>query len=273
MSVTRFRLRDAPECRLDLSALVPRRLEGLGEAEVGRIVLVGGRAPVRVGDVFEMASGEADAVVIEGGSALLDRVGAGLEGGSLLLEGDAGEFAGRAMSGGRLDLRGDVGRLAASGLRGGQVEIAGDAGADLGGAAPGERNGMDGGVVLVRGSAGARAAGRLRRGLVVVEGDAGEEAASSMVAGTLVVCGAAGPGLGRLLRRGTVVLGHAGAAPDGFVASGGSPGVFLGLLAGSLRPVSAAAAAAAARATRRWLGDQATLGKGELLMPEPGGPA
>ncbi|MGI3775976.1 MAG: formylmethanofuran dehydrogenase subunit C [Janthinobacterium lividum] len=267
MSVTRFRLRGVPEGRLDLSVLTPQRLAGLDEAAVGRLVLAAGRGAPSVGDLFAMSAGEADAVVIEGGSALLDRVGAGMEGGSLVLEGDAGDLAGRGMTGGRLELRGSAGRLAASGLRGGVVEIAGDAGALLAGPMPGERAGMDGGVVLVRGSAGAQAGDRLRRGLVVVEGDAGEHAGSRMVAGTLVVCGRVGASPGALLRRGTVVLGHAIPAPDGFLPSGRTPGVFQRLLAASLRAHSPAAAEAAARAGLRLLGDQAALGKGEMLLP------
>ena len=229
MSVTRFRLRGVPEGRLDLSVLTPQRLAGMDEAAVGRLVLAAGRGAPSVGDLFAMSAGEADAVVIEGGSALLDRVGAGMEGGSLVLEGDAGAL--RA------------------------------------GPAPGERAGMDGGVVLVRGSAGAQAGDRLRRGLVVVEGDAGEHAGSRMVAGTLVVCGRAGASPGAMLRRGTVVLGHAVAAPDGFLPSGRTPGVVQRLLAASLRAHSPAAAEAAARARLRLLGDQAALGKGEMLLP------
>ncbi len=267
MSVTRFRLRDAPERRLDLSVLTPHRLAGLDEAAVGRLRLAGGRDAPSVGDLFEMSAGEADAVVIEGGSALLDHVGAGLQGGSLLLEGDAGDCAGRAMTGGRLELRGAVGRLAASGLRGGLVEIAGDAGALLAGPAPGERSGMDGGVVLLRGSAGAQACDRMRRGTVVVEGDAAEHAGSRMVAGTLVLCGRVGASPGALLRRGTLVLGHPVPAPDGFLPSGRTPGVFQRLLTAALRPLSPMAAEAAAAAGLRLLGDQAALGKGELLLP------
>ncbi len=272
MSATRFRLRGEPERRLDLSALTPRRLAGLDEAAVARLKLAGGRDAPSVGDLFKLSAGDADTVVIEGGSPLLDHVGAGLEGGLLVLEGDVGDFAGRGMTGGRLELRGSAGRLAASGLRGGTVEIAGNAGALLAGPLPGERAGMDGGTVLLRGSAGSQACDRMRRGLVVVEGDAGPQAASRMIAGTLVVCGRVGVSPGMLLRRGTMVLGHAVPAPDGFLPSGHTPGVFRTLLTAWLRALSPAAGDAAARAGRRLLGDQATLGRGEMLMPrEPPG--
>ncbi len=268
MSTTRFRLREAPTRRLDLRALTPTRLAGLDEAAIGRLPLAGGRDAPSIGDIFVLAQGEPDCVVIEGGSFLLDHVGSGLDSGSLLLEGDAGDHAGRLMTGGRLVLRGSTGRLAASGLRGGSVEITGDAGDQLCGAAPGERNGMDGGTVVVRGSAGAEAAGRLRRGTVVIEGGVGPDAASRMIAGTLVVCGIGGPGLGTLLRRGSVVLGHAAAAPAGFMPTGRTPGVFAALLGAALLPLSESAAAVASRAVSRWLGDQASLGLGELLMPD-----
>lgn len=269
MSALRFVLRTAPTQRLDLSPLVPQRLAGLSQAEIERLPLHTTRVAAHVGDLFRVRMGEAEEVVIEGGSERLDGVGEGLAAGRLTLEGDAGLRVGRGMSGGALMVRGGVGHWAASALRGGAVTIDGDAGNFLGAPLAGETAGMAGGTVLVRGRAGDRAGDRMRRGLIVIEGDAGEAVASRMTAGTVVVCGSAGSLAGVLMRRGTLLLGAvpAGGLLPTFVPVGGEAGVFRALLEAALRAVSLKSAQAAARAGRRMAGDMAALGRGEVLTP------
>lgn len=266
MSAMRFRLRRAPDQRLDLSPLTQARLAGLDAAAIERIPLNTTRAPLCVGDIFRLRMGTPDDIVIEGGSERFDGVGEGMTDGSLLLDGDAGLRAGRAMAGGVLEVRGSVGPWAASGMRDGHVVIAGDAAECLGGPLPGESAGMRGGTVLVMGDAGPRAGDRLRRGVIVVEGDAGAHAGSRMIAGTLIVCGEAGELPGVLMRRGTLVLGGGAALPPGFVPAGDAGPVFLRLLAASVRPFSPRAARLLARPNRRFAGDMATLGKGEAIV-------
>ena len=261
----RLVLRAAPEMRLDLSPLIPERLAALDRAALERIELSTTRISQRVGDVFRVQGVASDHVVIEGGSPRFDWLGAGMSSGELALEGEAGLYAGRLMSGGLLQISGRVGGWAASGLRDGRMEIGGDAGAFLGGPLAGERTGMAGGTVIVRGDAGDRAGDRLRRGLIVIEGTAGAAPASRMLAGTLIVCGAAGTLAGYLMRRGTLVLGK----PDGLLPTFvpvGDGTVFRRLLSRSLAPISRRASRLVAEAEQRFMGDTATLGKGELLV-------
>jgi formylmethanofuran dehydrogenase subunit C len=266
MTALRLALRAPPPMRLDLSPLVPERLAGLDEAAIARIELGTARAPARVGDVFDVRMGNAEHVAIEGSSERFDFVGAGMSGGTLTIEGDAGYCVGRRLKGGKLTIRGNAGGWAASGLRGGVFEIRGDTGPMLGAPLAGEPAGMAGGVALVRGSAGERAGDRMRRGLIVIEGEAGEAAGSRMLAGTLVVCRRTGPMPGYLMRRGTLLLAEADLPPT-FVRAGGTTPVFLRLLARTLAEVSETAAQLAARADSRLVGDMATLGKGEVLLP------
>ncbi len=268
MAQLRFTLRAEPEQRLDLAPLVPERLAKLSQAEIERLPLNTTRAPAQVGDVFRVAMGEADEVRIEGGSPRFDGVGEGMASGTIVLEGDAGLRVGRQMRGGRLEVRGSAGHWAASGMQGGAVEISGDCGDFLGGPLAGEVEGMAGGSVVVRGNAGRRAGDRLRRGLIVVQGRVGELVASRLIAGTMVVCGGAGAMPGSLMRRGTVLLG--GAVPEllpTFVPlDEAEGGVFRALLARALQPLSPAAAALARAPARRFGGDMASLGKGEILV-------
>jgi formylmethanofuran dehydrogenase subunit C len=263
----RFELRDPPDMRLDLSPLVPDRLAGLDQSAIERIELGSTRMNRRVGDVFRVHMAECERVAIEGGSPRFDWVGAGMQSGELVLNGEAGLYAGRQMTGGRLHIGGRVGGWAASGLRGGHLEISGDAGPFLGGPLAGERAGMAGGTVVVRGSAAERTGDCLRRGLIVVEGRAGPYPGSRMLAGTLIICGAAGTFPGYLMRRGTLVVGAAKALLPTFVPVGEAGDAFRRLLAAALTALSPRAARLVMRAQDRFMGDMASLGKGEILVP------
>lgn len=245
MAAVVLRAKAPPPFAVDLAALAPAALAGLPAAAIERIAL--GR--LAVGDLFAVTPGDAAELVIAGGSPLFSGIGAFLQAGSLLVEGDAGPFA-------------------AAEMRGGRVEIRGDAGDFLAAARADGRQGMAGGVVVVRGHAGAHAGAFLRRGVVVVEGAAGAGAGMGMIAGTLAICGAAGPRTGALMRRGTLLLGTPPPAPPaGFIPGRlAADGVFPALLAQALRPLSAAAAECAAAVRQRWLGDLAGLGKGEILL-------
>jgi formylmethanofuran dehydrogenase subunit C len=266
LSALRFFLREAPPQRLDLSVLRPDRLARLSPASMERLVLGTTRAVLVVADLFRITPGDAERVVIEGGSERFDGIGAGMTRGELILEGSAGCRAGQGMQGGRLVIRGHVGAFAAAELKGGEVEITGDAGDFLGAPLPGRRLGMQGGVVTVRGSAGARAGDRQRRGLIVIEGGTGPYPASRMLAGTLIVCGEAGAMPGYLMRRGSVFAGQAALLPT-FVPARGDTSVFRHLLARALAPFSPRAAAlVGAENLARFLGDQASLGKGEVFV-------
>jgi len=262
-------LRHEPPERLDLSPLVPHRLAGQTAAEIAAIELQTTRHKIAVGDVFRLRMGDAGQIRIEGGSDRLDRVGREMSGGAIVVEGDVGIEAGRLMAGGQLSIAGNAGPMAASGMKGGRIDISGDAGDRLGGPLAGETAGMRGGIVVVRGNAGERAADRLRRGTIMVEGRAGPHAGSRMIAGTLIVRRRCGAMPGYLMNRGTIVLG-AGAdelSPT-FIDGGIHDLVALRLIAAFVGDHSRKAAAILRRPLRRYAGDMAALGKGELFVAE-----
>ena len=260
-------LRERPEQRLDLSPLVPHLLAGKTAAQINRIEIQTTRVRATVGDCFRLRMGGAEQIRIEGACDRLDRVGEGMTGGEIEVEGNIGIQAGRLMSGGRLIIRGNTGHWAASGLKNGTIEITGSAGDRLGGPLAGEVAGMRGGVVIVRGNAGARAADRLRRGTIIVEGGAGDHPGSRMIAGTLVVRREAGALPGYLMRRGTIVLceGASTLSPT-FIDCGMHQLVAMRLMAGFLKPYSGRTASLLGRALRRFAGDMAVLGHGEIFV-------
>ncbi len=263
-----FTLRATPPQRLDLSPLTPASLSGKSASEINAIELQTTRERVTVGDVFGVRMGEAAAVVIEGGGERLDRVGAALAAGTLVVEGDVGVEAGRSMTGGRLTIRGDAGAFAGSAMRGGVLEITGSAAERLAGSLSGETVGMAGGLLIVRGDAGARAADRLRRGVVLIEGRAGAYAGSRMIAGTLAIGGEAGDLPGYLMGRGTILLGRgATRLSPSFGDCGEHDLVAARIIADFVARESAKLARLFRRRLRRLAGDLAALGKGEILLP------
>ena len=267
MSALTLTLRQAPEQRLDLSPLVPHLLAGRKAAEIGKISLQTTRTPLCVGDVFRLRMGDAAHIRIEGAVERLDRIGHAMTDGEILVEGDVGAHAGRLMRGGSLVIRGSAGPWAGSAMVGGRLEILRDAGDHLGGPFAGETVGMRGGAIVVRGRAGARAADRMRRGTVVVEGICGAYAGSRMIAGTLVALGRAGPLPGYLMKRGTIVLGaDCEALSPTFIDCGVHALVAMRLMADFIAPHSRRAAACLRAPLRRFAGDMAVLGKGEIFV-------
>ncbi len=263
-----FALRAAPNQRLDLSPLIPQNLGAKTASEIAEIELQTTRERVTVGDIFRVRDGDRSALVIEGADARLDRIGVAMSAGEIIVEGDVGAQAGRGMTGGRLTIRGNAGVFAASGMKGGALDIFGDAGERLGGPLSGETIGMSGGLVHVRGNAGPRAGDRLRRGAILIDGRAGAYAGSRMIAGTLAIGEEADEMPGYLMDRGTILLGRgAKRLSPTFGDCGEHDLVAARLLADYFAAASAKLAKLFRRPLRRFAGDNAALGKGEILLP------
>jgi formylmethanofuran dehydrogenase subunit C len=252
--------------RLDVSGLTPHRLAGLSVDEVKALHLDAGRERVAVGEVFSVRGKDPRSIRFMGDTARLDGVGHEMTDGAITVEGDAGAQAGRRMKGGSLIIGGSAGPWAGSQMSGGRITIAGDAGDRLGGPLPGELQGMAGGVIVVGGRAGERAGERMRRGLVVVRRDAGAYAGYRMIAGTLVVLGKAGPMPGTLMGRGTIIAGKGAAAlSPTFADCGVQELAFIGLLARALAAEGIETGGLLRKPLRRFAGDLAALGKGEIF--------
>jgi formylmethanofuran dehydrogenase subunit C len=268
MSALVLTLKEPPPQRCDLSVLTPDRLAAEPGA-IERLEIRMTREPLFVGDVFFVTPGDPTDIVLEGGSERFDNLGAGMSQGRVRVTGDLGQRAGCNMSGGEILVSGCVGRLAGSGMSGGRLEISGDAGDLVGGPLPGEASGTTGGVIRIRGKAGARAGDRMRRGLIAIEGDAGDHLASRMFGGTIVCFGKAGALPGYLMTRGTLMIGKgASSLSPTFVDTGVHELVALRLIGRWLINEGIAGGSLAAARLRRLVGDTATLGKGEIFVPE-----
>jgi len=191
---------EAPEIRPDAFA-------ALDGAEIARLPVWHGKEKASLGDFFRVSGGRSDEVRVAGDASRVQHLGSGMAGGRLVIEGSAGAHVGAGMTGGRIVVEGDAGPWAGAEMRGGVLEIRGNAGPHLAAAYAGSPRGMTGGLVLVHGSAGDLVGERMRRGVVAVAGDGGDYAGTGMLAGTLLVFGRLGRRPGAGLRRGTIVAG------------------------------------------------------------------
>lgn len=268
MSELRLTLSAEPPVRLDLSAITPAALAGKSAKEIAAIEIGTGTKPLALGAVFKLSGDIADgAIRFEGGSARFDQVGAGLDGGTICVDGDVGDYAGAAMASGRLIISGNARHHLASSMAGGLVTVSGDAGDCVGAPRPGVRDGMAGGAVVVAGSAGDFCGERQRRGLVVVKGGVGHSAGGRMLGGTIWSLEGFGENLAIQMRRGTILTPRLSGSLSTFTDCGMHR---LGILAimsrhyadvlGDLAPPMPSGP------VQRFAGDMASLGRGEILV-------
>jgi formylmethanofuran dehydrogenase subunit C len=264
----RLRLTGKPPGRLSLEGVIPEKLAGLAVPDIARLPLLDGNRRGALGDWFDVASeaGAEDRLVIAGEGDRLDDIGADMTRGEIVVEGDVGACAGLAMTGGRIVIEGSAGHGAATAMRGGEIRIGGDAGDQLGGALPGEGLGMHDGTVIVAGAAGYGVGDRMRRGAIVIGGAAGAFCGARMRAGTIVVGGALGDHPGIAMRRGSIIaLGGVKRLPPSFADCGVHDLAVQHLLAGFLARRGFPKMAERLAPLRRWYGDLAERGKGEIF--------
>ncbi|BCX82333.1 formylmethanofuran dehydrogenase subunit C [Methylomarinovum caldicuralii] len=267
MSALTLTLKEEPRQRVDMSPLSAAR--ELTPAEIAALRLWAGKRRWRVDELFTLEGEDTARLVLRGDCRKLDYIGRDARDLDITVEGNAGAYAGMGMRSGRLHVKGDVDLFAACELRGGLGQIDGNAGDFLGAALPGDKRGMRGGIVLVKGDAGDRCGDQLRRGIILVEGNAGAYCGSRLIAGTIAVMGQVGENPGYGLRRGTLLLWRQPAAvPPTYGDCGTHTLGFLPLWFAGLRHLDSRFAdpANAFNRVRRYGGDLASVGRGEILV-------
>lgn len=261
-------LRAPLDQRIEMDAVTPDRLASLSERDIAHLPVWTGRRRGPLGDFFDVRGGHSARVRLEGDLRRVDGLGSGTGGGEMIVEGSVGSRLGASMTGGWIEVQGDAGDECGLAMAGGVVRILGNAGNRVGAATAGASKGMSGGEIVVSGSVGDEAAARMRRGLVVVAGSAGGDAGRAMIAGTLLLIGPSGARPGRGSKRGSIV------ALDGidvpptyrYVCTYQPPHVRLFLLSLRRRHRLAIDEEAINGRFRRYSGDAAEIGRGELLV-------
>jgi formylmethanofuran dehydrogenase subunit C len=269
MSALVLTLRSRPAQRVDLAPLTAGTLAQRSLSDVAALELPSGNRTLKLGELFELTGTPGTEIEIRNSCDQLDRIGAGLAEGRVVVQGDAGAYLGARLAGGTIVVNGNSGAWTGSGMTAGLIQVSGSVGDFLGGAIPGDHQGMKGGTVVVSGNAGARAGDRMRRGAILIEGNAGDYVASRLVAGTIAVWGTVGQFPGLAMRRGTLLLRQ---APTQLLPTfndcGRYPLNFLTLLARSWRglPGKFSTLPEGGITVRRYMGDLANGGRGELLV-------
>jgi formylmethanofuran dehydrogenase subunit C len=261
-------LHSPPDHPVEADSITPDRCAALSEREIAELPVWDGREQRRVGDLFTVRGGRSPSVRVEGALERVDAIGLGMTMGELVIEGNVGRYVGTRMGGGALTVRGDAGDGAGLEMAGGTLEITGSAGDRAGASRLGASRGMLGGELIIHGSAGAEAGASARRGLIVIGGDAGARAAQRMIAGSVVVLGSAGADAGQWSKRGSVVVGSDVDVPVTYVYACTYRPPQLRLLFTYLRrryalPIDDRYVSGR---YRRYSGDMAELGRGEILQ-------
>ncbi len=277
-----------PYGRVAADVIAPDRMATMSGAELAALPVwiargttgtdagatIAARRTLPLGALFTIEGERSDVVRLRGDLRAVDALGAGMRGGTLIVEGSVGDEVGRGMAGGSIAVEGSAGHDAGRTMLGGQLTVAGDVGDRLGGPLPGASRGMMGGEIFVRGRAGREVALGVRRGLIVVGGDVEDGCGQGMLAGTVVVVGRAGGTVGEWSKRGSVIaIGGARIPPTYRFACTYRP-AYLRLLYRHLRTRGIAVPEhAIAGRYLRYCGDMSELGRGEILTLDGPGDA
>jgi formylmethanofuran dehydrogenase subunit C len=176
---------------LDLSPLIPSRLEGSKINDVGKIKVFAGKRKVELSKFFEVeANDENDlALKIIGDVKNARRIGYEMEKGEIQIEGNGGLYVGERMKGGSIIVNGDVDSWAGSSMIDGSLTINGSAGDFLAASYRGTREGMKGGEITVNGNVGCEAGAWMKGGVIHVKGSAGPFLGVHMQSGYILLEG------------------------------------------------------------------------------------
>lgn len=147
----------------------------------------------------------------------------------------------------------------------GQITIEGDCGDFLGA-------NMQGGSIVCTGNAGDRVGDLMRRGLILIDGNAGEYCGSRMLAGTIGVYSNVGKYVGFGMKRGTILLKNKTDLHATIQDCGTHSLPFLALLFQSFKEFSSKFSTLKNQRVRRFAGDLACNGNGEILILSPNYP-
>lgn len=260
-------LKERPHVPLEAEVLTPDVLARLGQAEVRALPVALGKRQYRLDEFFEVEGPGSDDLEIRGDVGRVKWIGRGMTRGRIVIQGNAGMHLGAYMKGGAIEVAGQASDWVGAEMRGGVIHVRGDAGGQVGAAYRGSLAGMNGGTILIEGSAGLEVGMRMRRGLIAVRGRVRDFAGLQMKGGTLVLLGGAELRTGAWMVRGTIItLQPLRLLPTFTPACTYNP-VFLRLYARYLHSYGFDLPVAVEEgAYRRYTGDTAVPGKGEILL-------
>jgi formylmethanofuran dehydrogenase subunit C len=263
-------LKEQPSVPLEAEVISPDVTATLSHDAVRALPVLLGKRQCRLDDFFQVEGAASDELEIRGDANRVKWIGRGMTRGRIRIVGNAGMHLGAYMKGGTIEVTGNASDWVGAEMTEGLIRITGNAGGQVGAAYRGSLKGMKGGTILVGGSAGLEVGMRMRRGLIAIGGRARDFAGLQMKGGTIVLLGGAELRTGAWMIRGTIVsLAAIPLLPTFSSACSYNP-TFLRLYAKYLQPLGYAVPCDPQQgAYRRYTGDTAVPGKGEILIWHP----
>ena len=260
-------LKEPTAVPLEAECLVPDTLAKLSHADLRARTVFLGKRQHRLDDFFEVEGDGSDEIEIRGDASKVKWIGRGMTRGRIRVVGNAGMHLGAYMTGGSIEVTGNASDWVGGEMAGGSIHIRGNAGGQLGSAYRGSMSGMSGGTILVEGSAGIELGMRMKRGLIAVHGPVRDFAGLQMKGGTIVLMSGAELRTGAWIQRGTIIsLKPLKLLPTFAHACDYNP-TFLRIYAKHLATLGFALPLDGSY--RRYTGDAAVPGKGEILIWHP----
>jgi len=203
----RLTLRTKTSIPLEVEGITPDALRNKSLAEIEKLEIFEGNVKSRLADFFKVTGDSSDGThEWVGDMAGVHWIGAKIQSGKILIQGNAGRHVGSQMQGGEIDAQGNVGDWAGGEMGGGLLRVRGKAGHEVGAAYRGSPRGMTNGTILVAGDAGNEIGRSMRRGLIAIGGGVGDLAGVDMLAGSILLFGDSGIRAGTGMRRGTIAF-------------------------------------------------------------------
>jgi formylmethanofuran dehydrogenase subunit C len=265
-------LQERPTVPLEAEVLSPDLVGPLRQDEVRALPVFLGKRQYRLDNFFAVEGAGADELEIRGDAGRVKWIGRGMTRGRIRVVGNAGMHLGAFMKGGTIEVTGDASDWVGGEMTGGRIHIQGNAGGQVGAAYRGSLAGMNGGTILIEGAAGMEIGMRMKRGIIAVKGPVRDFAGLQMKGGTIFLLGGAEIRTGAWIIRGTIVsLAPLQLLPT-FAYDCTYLPTFLRLYARHLEPLGFSIPYESKNGGyRRYTGDAAVPGKGEILIWQPHG--
>lgn len=270
MSKTLLTVKERPHVPLEAEVLTPDVIAPLGHDAVRALPVLLGKRQYRLDDFFAVEGPASEELEIRGNVGRVKWIGRAMTRGRITIHGDAGMHLGAYMKGGTIEVTGNASDWVGAEMTGGLIRIHGNAGGQIGAAYRGSLSGMKDGTILIGGSAGIEVGMRMRRGIIAVTGPVRDFAGLQMKGGTLVLLGGAEIRTGAWMTRGTIVSLKPIALLPTFASACTYNPPFLRLYARHLKTLGIALPHEGQDGMyRRYTGDAAVPGKGEILVWQP----
>lgn len=198
-------LKTQPQVPLEVEGLTPSVAQELGTTGLPGFEVHHGNRQETLADFFTVSGSLDDGELrFVGDLSGVHWIGAAMDGGKIVIDGDVGRHVGSEMTAGQIEIQGSAGDWLGGEMHGGEIVVHGNAGHLVGAAYRGSRRGMTGGSIIVQGSAGNEIGHTMRRGSIAIGGRSGDLPGFNMIAGSIYLFGECGIRPGAAMKRGTI---------------------------------------------------------------------